>query len=111
VELFDDFGNLVARVDFWWEAAGVVGEFDGMVKYGELLRPGQTVEDVIGAEKFREQALVASGCKVIRWTWRDLWNDQLEDRLRHALDPSNSSRSSRASLGVHSQPPGAGPRQ
>ncbi|HEY3407253.1 MAG TPA: hypothetical protein VGK53_03680 [Propionicimonas sp.] len=109
-ELFDDFGNLVARVDFWWEG-GVVGEFDGMVKYGALLRPGQTLEDVIDAEKFREQALVAAGCRVIRWTWRDLWNGQLEHRLRHALDPSGPSTTPRASLGVHSQPPGCGPRQ
>ena len=45
-ELCDEFVNLVARVDFWWEAEGVVGEFDGMVKYSELLRPGQTAEDV-----------------------------------------------------------------
>lgn len=111
VELFDDFGNLVARVDLWWEAEGVVGEFDGMVKYGELLRPGQTAEDVFNAEKFREQALVAAGCKVIRWTWRDLWNGQAEYRLRQALDPSGSSTKSRASLSVHSQPPGAGPRR
>jgi len=109
-ELFDDFGNLVARVDFWWEG-GVVGEFDGMVKYGELLRPGQTVEDVIDAEKFREQALVAAGCKVIRWSWRDLWNGQVEDRLGRALDPSGPSTTSRASLSVHSQPPVAGPRR
>jgi len=109
-ELVDDYGNLVARVDFWWEE-GVVGEFDGMVKYGELLRPGQTVEDVIDAEKSREQALVAAGCKVIRWTWRDLWNGQLEDRLGHALNPSDPSQVSRASLRVHSRPPGGGPRR
>jgi len=111
VELFDDFGNLVARVDLWWEAEGVVGEFDGMEKYGELLRPGQTAEDVFNAEKFREQALVAAGCKVIRWTWRDLWNGQAEYRLRQALGPSGSSTTSRASLSVHSQPPGGGPRR
>ncbi len=108
VELFDDFGNLVARVDFWWEAEGVVGEFDGMVKYGELLRPGQTTEDVINAEKSREQTLVAAGCKVIRWTWRDLWNGEVERRLRHALDPSGPSTASGASLRVHSQPPRGG---
>lgn len=111
VELFDDFGNLVARVDFWWEAEGVVGEFDGLVKYGELLQPGQTAEDVIVAEKAREQALVAAGCKVIRWTWRDLWNGELDYRLRNALDPSGRSTTSRASLRVHSLPPGGGARR
>jgi hypothetical protein len=111
VEQVDDFGNLVARVDFWWEAEGVVGEFDGMVKCGALLLPGQTAEDVIDAEKFREQALVAAGCKVIRWTWRDLWNGQMEYRLHQALDPHGPSKTSRASLSVHSQPPGGGARR
>lgn len=110
VELLDEFGNLMARVDFWWGAEGVVGEFDGLVKYGKLLRPGQTAEDVIDAEKSREQALVAAGCRVIRWTWRDLWTGEVEHRLRQALDPVGSTRS-RASLRVHSQPPGSGARR
>lgn len=108
VELFDDFGHLVARVDFWWEAEGVVGEFDGLVKYGELLRPGQTAEDVVEAEKAREQTLVAAGCTVIRWGWRDLWNGEMDFRLRQALDPSKTPR---ATLRVHSQPQGDGARR
>ncbi|HEY3339482.1 MAG TPA: hypothetical protein VGK18_13345 [Propionicimonas sp.] len=111
VELVDDFGQLVARVDFWWEGEGVVGEFDGMVKYVKLLRPGQSTEDVISAEKSREQALVAAGCRVVRWTWRDLWNGELEHRLRQALDRSGATPTSRASLGVHSLLPRGGPRR
>ena len=35
----------MARPDFWWEERGLAGEFDGMVKYGRLLRPGQSVEE------------------------------------------------------------------
>ena len=114
VELFDDFGNSVARVDFWWEAERVVGEFDGMMKYGTLLRPGQTAEDVLNAEKHREQTLVAAGCTVIRWTWRDLWNGQVEYRLRQALTPptpTTPTTSSRTSLTVHSLTPGGGSRR
>jgi hypothetical protein len=37
-------GRPLGRVDFWWEKWGVVGEFDGRVKYGRLLRPGQSVD-------------------------------------------------------------------
>lgn len=37
------------RVDFWWPESGVVGEFDGRVKYSD--------RDVLWAEKRREDAL------------------------------------------------------
>ena len=40
----DSAGCFVARLDFWWEEFGLAGEFDGMVEYGRLLRPGQSVE-------------------------------------------------------------------
>ena len=33
--------SLVGRTDFAWEADRLVGEFDGRIKYGRLLRPGQ----------------------------------------------------------------------
>lgn len=34
-------GAQVARSDFGWHERRTVGEFDGFVKYGRLLRPGQ----------------------------------------------------------------------
>ena len=40
-EVFDDRGILIARCDFAWPERRTVGEFDGMVKYGRLLKPGQ----------------------------------------------------------------------
>ena len=49
----DETGRILARVDFWWEQFSLVGEFDGAVKYGELLEPGERVEDVVLAEKRR----------------------------------------------------------
>jgi hypothetical protein len=62
----------IGRVDFAWPARRTVGEFDGLVKYGRLLRPGQDPADVLVAEKLREDALRAEGLGVARWTWADL---------------------------------------
>src|SRR5215218_9922945 len=56
-EIFGPDGRLVAPVDFGWEAHKTVGEFDGKIKYGRLLEPGQRIEDVIFDEKIREDAV------------------------------------------------------
>ncbi|NLU83685.1 hypothetical protein [Rhodococcus sp. HNM0569] len=71
-EIRDPDGAFVGRVDFLWESAGVVGEFDGRVEYGRLLRPGQVPGDVVFAEKVREDAIRDLGYRVVRWTWADL---------------------------------------
>lgn len=70
-------GEFVARSDFWWPEQRVVGEFDGKAKYGRLLKPGQRVEDVIEAERLREQALRRLNIWVVRWTWADLANPEV----------------------------------
>lgn len=71
-EFFHDNGDLIARVDFDWEEFGVSGEFDGLVKYGRLLKPGQSQENVVLFEKRREEQLRGCGRWVIRWTHQDL---------------------------------------
>jgi hypothetical protein len=50
-------GRLVARVDFCWEEQRTVGEFDGKIKYGRLLKPGQPIEEALFDEKRREDSL------------------------------------------------------
>jgi hypothetical protein len=60
------------RSDFAWEDRGLLGEFDGRVKYGELLRPGERPEDVVLREKRREQLLRSEGWWVVRWVMADL---------------------------------------
>ncbi|OYO13487.1 hypothetical protein CGZ94_10975 [Enemella evansiae] len=72
VKLLTEDGEYVARPDFLWEDCRVVGEFDGMIKYGRLLKPGQDISEVILAEKRREEAIRRLGYWVIRWVWRDL---------------------------------------
>lgn len=60
------------RSDFAWPSRRLLGEFDGRVKYGELLRPGERPEDALMREKRREQQLRAAGWWVVRWTMADL---------------------------------------
>ncbi|MGX4708513.1 hypothetical protein [Rhodococcus ruber] len=64
-------GRFVARTDFFWEETGIVGEFDGMGKYGTG-DPGATAETV-RREKLREDALRDLGFEVVRWTWAELF--------------------------------------
>ncbi len=65
-------GRRIGICDFGWEEHRVVGEFDGKVKYGRLLKPGQTPGDVVFAEKRREDAIRDEGWEVARWIWADL---------------------------------------
>jgi len=82
----DGSGRLIGRSDFGWEDRRTLGEFDGRVKYGRLLRPGQTPEDVLWAEKQREDELRDQGWQMARWTWWHLEHERaLEERLRRAL--------------------------
>jgi hypothetical protein len=85
-EIFGPDGRLIARVDFYWDEHKTVGEFDGKIKYGRLLRPRQCVEDVIFDEKVREDAVRDLGLQVIRWIWPDLYRTGvLRGRVRRAF--------------------------
>jgi hypothetical protein len=65
-----DAQGLIGYSDFHWPEHGVVGEFDGWAKYsrGEFLA-GRSPEDVLRAEKIREDRLRATGLIVVRWMW------------------------------------------
>lgn len=77
VEYREDDGEVFARVDFDW-GGRVVGEFDGLVKYGDAT-------DVV-VEKRREDKLRALGIIVVRWTWDDLRHpDRFIALLRRAF--------------------------
>jgi hypothetical protein len=64
-------GARVGRTDFVWEDRRVVGEFDGRIKYGRLLRPGQDAGDAVYREKLREDAIRDEGWRVVRWVWAE----------------------------------------
>ena len=77
---------LVGRADFGWEELRTLGEFDGKMKYSELVRPDQTAADVVYAEKCREDALRDLGWQVVRWGWTDLKDPpELRRRLERAF--------------------------
>ncbi|MDH3012881.1 hypothetical protein [Gordonia alkanivorans] len=71
--------------DFDWDER-LIGEFDGMVKYGRLRKPGTTVEDAVMREKRREDDLRALGAIVVRWTWTDLEKGAVVGMLRPWLE-------------------------
>ena len=60
VNLHSRTGAFLARVDFYWDDLGVVGEADGRSKY---------TDDELWREKVRQDALVDHGLVVERWGW------------------------------------------
>jgi hypothetical protein len=80
-------GALIGRTDFAWEEHRLVGEFDGRLKYGRLLQPGQHAGDAVFREKQREDAIRDEGWGVIRWTWPDLHRpDRFAARVRRRMN-------------------------
>lgn len=62
-----DGGGVVATTDFAWEDERLVGECDGAIKYGRLLKPGQDAATVVMAEKRREERIRGAGFWIVRW--------------------------------------------
>jgi hypothetical protein len=90
-DIYAGNGKFVARVDFYWEEQRTIGEFDGKIKYGRLLKPGQSLEDAIFAEKVREDALRDLGWQIVRWLWADLYRPGvIRDRVLRAFARSSS---------------------
>jgi predicted transcriptional regulator of viral defense system len=76
----------IGRCDFGWEARRTVGEFDGRIKYGRLLKPGQSAGDAVFEEKRREDELRDHRWQVARWTWDDLDRPRMiEQRIRRSF--------------------------
>ncbi len=58
------------RVDFLWEQFRLIGEADGVWKYG---RTEAEVRASIRAERERQRTLEEAGYDVVRWLWREIW--------------------------------------
>lgn len=83
-------GKFIARVDFA-HPAGVIGEFDGKVKYGALVPVGKTAADVVMEEKRRENKLRALGWTIVRWDWSLLHQpDELTRQVREAIERASA---------------------
>ena len=69
----DHRGRVVARLDFAWPEHRVFLEVDGRAKYTTLLGPAETVQDVVLAEKRREDLVRRlTGWRCVRIGWADL---------------------------------------
>ncbi|MGO3325287.1 hypothetical protein [Gordonia sp. (in: high G+C Gram-positive bacteria)] len=71
--------------DYGWDDR-LVGEFDGLRKYGRDLRPGQNAEDAVVAEKIREDRLRDLVCDVARWIFADLRSGAMIPMLKHRME-------------------------
>ncbi|GAA5119234.1 hypothetical protein [Pseudonocardia adelaidensis] len=79
----------VYEIDFGWPELHTVGEFDGLIKYGRLVEPGQDPADVVVAEKLREDEIRDLGLRVVRWTWSEIDDfDPVTERLKRAFAAS-----------------------
>ena len=78
------------RSDFRWPSIRLAGEFDGRLKYraGEA-RGGRTAEQVVMAEKEREDAVRATGDGMLRCVRDDLRDSR---RLRQKLEAAGVPR-------------------
>lgn len=86
VEVHRPDGSRIGICDFGWADRRTVAEFDGRIKYGRLLRPGQEPGDAVFDEKIREDALRDAGREVARWIWADLdVPRRIGDRLHRAF--------------------------
>jgi hypothetical protein len=83
----DHSGHLIGIVDLALPEHRVLFEFDGRVKYGRLLPPGQDAAEAVYREKLREDALrEATGFTVVRATWANLAEPiATAERVRRAM--------------------------
>jgi hypothetical protein len=90
-DIFDEKGKFVARVDFQWKEQRTIGEFDGKIKYGQSLKTGESIEEVLFKEKRREDALRDLGWQIVRWLWADIYRPGvIRDRVLRAFARSAS---------------------
>ncbi|MEZ3159704.1 hypothetical protein AB1K54_04065 [Microbacterium sp. BWT-B31] len=67
-----DADGLIGYADFFWREFGVVGEFDGKLKYGADNPSGRAPEEVVYREKLREDRIRRVTSGFVRLGWRDL---------------------------------------
>jgi hypothetical protein len=91
-KVYDELGRLFARLDFAWPALGVWLEFDGRIKYQQLLKDGEDVTTVVLREKKREKRIAKlTGWECIRITWADLYKPEVTAmEIRELLSPDTA---------------------
>jgi hypothetical protein len=87
-EVRDARGKLIGCTDFAWPEYGLLGEFDGLSKYGRLLKPGETPEQAVIREKKREDRLrEITSWLMVRLIWKELFRvEETAARIREQLE-------------------------
>jgi hypothetical protein len=102
VEVYDEAGTFIGRVDLLWEENATVGEADGRAKYSlgdwsdlSVAEAADLVDArveaemrIVLSEKSREDALRSLGLEVVRWTTSEI--------LRHLPDVARRIRAAHA---------------
>ncbi|MDD9348598.1 type IV toxin-antitoxin system AbiEi family antitoxin domain-containing protein [Mumia sp.] len=70
----DDDGTFLGRSDFAWLEHGMLGEFDGKIKYGRGFVPGKSPDDVVTDERTRERAMCGRRHGMLRFLWDEVWS-------------------------------------
>ena len=65
--VYDEQGELVAVLDFFWEEFRVAGEYDGLGKYDELLAPGRTAAHALRRLQNRDEWLKERDIWTVHW--------------------------------------------
>jgi hypothetical protein len=93
-EIRDQWGNLLGVTDFAWPDYGVLGEFDGMIKYGRLRKKGETAGQAVEREKKREDRLrEETGWFMVRLIWKELFEPTVTAaKIRRQLERGRAFR-------------------
>jgi hypothetical protein len=91
-EVRDAWGNLLGITDFAWPEYGLLGEFDGFMKYGRLLKEGDTPGEAVEREKTREDRLrEETGWLMVRLIWKELFEPaRTAAKIRRQLERGRS---------------------
>lgn len=77
----DRYGTLW-HADVGWPEHRLLGEFDGFTKYTRAeYTQGQSIEEIVWAEKKREDLMRAAGYGMSRWLWSDALRAPLLTRI------------------------------
>ncbi len=93
VDIADEVGRFVGRVDLAIKEAALLVEFDGRQKYTSHRHPGQSLDDAVLAEKRREDQLRDLGYGLVRVVWSDLRTPEaVADIVRRAVVRGRATR-------------------
>lgn len=82
VPVYDDAGRLIGFSDFGWLEYHHLGEFDGLRKYGGIPDDPRTPQQIVIAEKNREDRMRSQGFGMSRWIWVEINPPRATDTAR-----------------------------